>query len=161
MNNSVTKERKYEGYFKKGLALMHKQRRWIIFTVLFIFLIFSVNTTPGFAKVNNDDGKNEGKVMFIYKTDFEDLYRFLGVTKQEFKQLRKEKSIVEIAKEKGISEDKVFRYFISKKFDAYEVAYKKGDIDLRFIMDSCIRLKNDVEWEINVKKSKDGTLTTQ
>mgnify|MGYP000852370065 CR=1 FL=1 len=138
---------------------MYKQPGWINF--IFLIILFFVNATPGFENVNNNEGKNEGKVMFIYKTDFKDLYRFLGVTEQEYKQLRKEKSIVEIAKVKGISEDIVLRYFLSKKFEAYEASYKNGDIDLPFIMDSCIRLKDDVEWEINVKKSKDGTLKTQ
>ena len=137
---------------------MHKQPRWIVITFFFIPLLFIVSAIPTFAEGKNNE---EGEVIFRYRTDFEDLYRFLGVNEAEYNQIRKQKSIVEIAEEKGISEDEVFRYFIGKKFGALEKSYEKGDFDIRFVMDYCLRLKDDIEWEINVKKGEDGNLTTE
>lgn len=132
---------------------MFKQPRWMIITFLFIPLLFIVSATPTFAE--------EGKVIFRYKTDFEGISRFLGVNEEEYFKLRKQKSIVEIAKERGISEDEVFNYFSRKHIDALEKSYEKGDFDIRFAMDYCLRLKDDIEWEINVKKGKGGNLTTE
>lgn len=137
---------------------MHKQPRWIVITFFFIPLLFIVSAISTFAEGKNNE---EGEVIFSYRTDFEDLYRFLGVNEAEYNQIRKQKSIVEIAEEKGISEDEVFRYFIGKKFDALEKSYEKGDFDIRFVMDYCLRLKDDIEWEINVKKGEGGNLTAE
>ncbi|MFJ7932651.1 hypothetical protein [Peribacillus sp. NPDC096448] len=137
---------------------MFKQPRWMIITFLFIPLLFIASATPTFAEEKHND---EGKVIFRYKTDFEDLYRFLGVNDEEYFELRKQKSIVEIAKERGISEDEVFRYFVGKQLDALETGYKKGDFDSRFVMDYCLQLKEDIKWEINVKKDQDGNLSTE
>ncbi|MDP1420397.1 hypothetical protein Q8G35_18920 [Peribacillus simplex] len=138
---------------------MYKQLRWIVITFFLIPLLLIVSAIPSFAEGKNNE--EEGKVIFRYRTDFEDLYRFLGVNEAEYNQIRKQKSIVEIAEEKGISEDEVFNYFARKKFDALEKSYEKGDFDIRFVMDYCLRLKDDIEWEINAKKSKDGSLTTE
>ena len=55
----------------------------------------------------------------------------------------------------------MFNYFSRKHIDALEKSYEKGDFDIRFAMDYCLRLKDDIEWEINVKKGKDGNLTTE
>ncbi|MDF1998488.1 hypothetical protein [Peribacillus frigoritolerans] len=136
---------------------MYKQLRWIVITFFLIPLFLIVSAIPSFAEGKNNE---EGKVIFRYKTDFEDLYRFLGVNDEEYFELRKQKSIVEIAEEKGISEDEVFNYFARKKIDALEKSYEKGNFDIRFVMDYCLRLKDDINWEINAKKGKDGNLTT-
>lgn len=143
---------------KRELVLMNKQQRWIIITILLLPLLLIVSAIPTVAEEKENE---EGKVIFRYKTDFEDLYRFLGVNEQEYNQLRKENSIVEIAEKKGISEDEVFRYLARKKFDALEKGYENGDFDLRFVMDYCLRLKDDIEWQIHVKKGKDGDLITE
>lgn len=137
---------------------MYKQPRWMVITFFLIPLLLTLSAVPSFAEGKNNE---EGKVIFRYKTDFEDLYRFLGVTEAEYNQIRAQKSIVEIAEEKDISEDEVFKYFARKKFDALEKSYEKGDFDIKFVMDYCLRLKDDIEWEINVKKGKDGVLTTE
>ncbi|MGE7879746.1 hypothetical protein [Peribacillus muralis] len=137
---------------------MYKQLRWIVITFFLIPLLLIVSAIPAFAEGKNNE---EGKVIFRYKTDFEGISRFLGVNEEEYFELRNQKSIVEIAKERGISEDEVFRYFIEKRFDALKTAYEKGDFDIGFVMDYCLRLKDDIEWEINVKKGKDGGLTTE
>ena len=137
---------------------MYKQLRWIVITFFLIPLLLIVSAIPSFAEGKNNE---EGKVIFRYKTDFEAISRFLGVTEEEYFELRNQKSIVEIAKERGISEDEVFRYFVEKKFDALKTGYEKGDYDIGFVMDYCLRLKDDIEWEIKVKKGKDGSLTTE
>ncbi|MFF5399807.1 hypothetical protein ACFY5J_21060 [Peribacillus butanolivorans] len=137
---------------------MYKQLRWIVITFFLIPLLLIVSAIPSFAEGKNNE---EGKVIFRYKTDFEGISRFLGVTEEEYFELRNQKSIVEIAKERGISEDEVFRYFIEKRFDALKKSYEKGDFDIGFVMDYCLRLKDDIEWEINVKKGKDGKITTE
>ncbi|MFF2290995.1 hypothetical protein [Peribacillus butanolivorans] len=137
---------------------MYKQPRWIVITFFLIPLLLIVSAIPSFAEGKNNE---EGKVIFRYKTDFEAISRFLGVTDEEFFELRKQKSIVEIAKERGISEDEVFNFFARKHIDALAKSYEKGDFDVRFAMDYCLRLKDDIKWEINVKKGKDGSLTTE
>ncbi|MGM0890750.1 MAG: hypothetical protein ACQEW5_28470 [Bacillota bacterium] len=137
---------------------MYKQLRWIVITFFLIPLLIIVSPIPSFAEGKNNE---EGKVIFRYKTDFEAISRFLGVTEEEYFELRNQKSTVEIAKERGISEDEVFNFFARKHIDALEKSYEKGDFDVRFAMDYCLRLKDDIEWEINVKKGKDGNLTTE
>ncbi|MFJ7746764.1 hypothetical protein [Peribacillus sp. NPDC097295] len=90
---------------------MYKQLRWIVITFFLIPLFLIVSAIPSFAEGKNNE---EGKVIFRYKTDFEAISRFLGITQEEYFELRNQKSIVEIVKERGISEDEVFRYFVEK-----------------------------------------------
>lgn len=98
---------------------------------------------------------SEGKVVYRYKTDFKDLSEFLGVSNKEFEEMRKNKSIVEIAKDKGIKEEEVLRHVLGKKFDSLAAAYNKKDIDLNFIMDYVLYLKEDTIKEIHAKKTAD------
>ncbi|MCY8234773.1 hypothetical protein [Priestia endophytica] len=97
---------------------------------------------------------SEGKVVYRYKTDFKDLCVFLSVSNKEFEEMRKNRSIVEIAKDKGIKEE-VLHYFLEKKFNSLAAAYDKGDIDLNFIMDYVLYLKEDTIKEIHAKKPED------
>lgn len=67
---------------------------------------------------------------------------FFGISHKEFEEMRKNKSIVDIAKDKGIKEE-ILRYVLEKKFDSLVAAYDKKDIDLNFIMDYVLYLKED------------------
>lgn len=98
---------------------------------------------------------SEGKVVYRYKTDSKDLCEFLRVSNKEFEEMRKNKSIVEIAKDKGIKEEEVLRHVLGKKFDSLAAAYNKKDIDLYFIMDYVLYLKEDTIKEIHAKKPAD------
>ena len=148
----------------------YKHRLFILLTLTFI--IFSVTYLKGSAEnipkpnelnnqqieekdlKNQDINKEEGKVIFSLKTDFVSLTNFLGITEEEFFKLKKNYSMLEIAEKQNISEDDLFRYLVSKHFEALDTHYKEGKVDLSFIMDYTLRLKEDIEFEMNAKAIK-------
>lgn len=147
----------------------YKHRLFILLTLTFI--IFSVTYLKGSAEnipksnelnnqqveekdLKNQDINEEGKVVFSFKTDFVSLTNFLGITEEEFFKLKKNYSMLEIAKKQNISEDDLFRYLVSKHFEALESHYKEGKVELSFIMDYTLRLKEDIEFEMNAKAIK-------
>lgn len=151
---------------------MKKHRLIILLTLTFI--IFSINyltssnTSSAEIKLTpielntqqvgdkdlkiQDADEDEGKVVFSLKTDFISLTNFLGIKEEEeYFKLKKSYSMLEIAEKQNISEDELFRYLVSKHFDALDSHYKEGKVDLSFIMNYTLRLKEDVEFEMNVK----------
>lgn len=148
----------------------YKHRLFILLTLTFI--IFSVTYLKGSAEnipkpnelnnqqieekdlKNQDINKEEGKVIFSLKTDFVSLTNFLGITEEEYFKLKKNYSMLEIAEKQNISEDDLFRYLVSKHFEALDTHYKEGKVDLSFIMDYTLRLKEDIEFEMNAKAIK-------
>ncbi|MBQ0139756.1 MAG: hypothetical protein KBT36_10695 [Kurthia sp.] len=97
-------------------------------------------------------GTNQGELVFSYKPDFEDLCSFLGISKDEYFKLRKSYSMLEIAQKQNIEEGELFNYLVSKRFQALNSHYNLKKIDLYFIMNYTLRLKEDVKWEMTVKK---------
>ncbi|MGG0284280.1 hypothetical protein ABEY41_03955 [Peribacillus butanolivorans] len=136
---------------------------FIVSAASILFISFPVAGKPlatsiasqGYSLEKNDTTESEGKVVFRYKNDFKSLAKFLNITEKEYFKLRNEKSMLEIAQQKGISEDELFRYLIDKHYKALESAYNKKEIDVHFIMDYVLRLKEDLYSEMNAKSIKD------
>lgn len=103
---------------------------------------------------NPEVNKGEGKVVFSLKTDFTSLTNFLGLTEEEYFKLKKSYSMLEIAEKQNISKNDLFRYLVSKHFEELDAHYKEGRVDLSFIMDYTLRLKEDIEFEMNAKSNK-------
>lgn len=131
----------------------------VLYSLLIVFSLFSfsvVNTISAetqpleeSVRVKEKDG---GEIVFRFKTDFLSLSNFLKLTEKDFFQLREDKSLVEIAKMQGINEGDLFNYLVDKRYKALESGYNKGQVDLYFVMNYVLHLKEDVEWEMKVKK---------
>lgn len=104
--------------------------------------------------LDTNEGEGEGRVVFSLKTDFVSLTNFLGITEEEYFKLKKSYSMLEIAEKQNISKDELLRYLVSKHFEALDSHYKEGEIDLSFIMNYTLRLKEDIEFEMNAKSIK-------
>ncbi|MCM3711106.1 hypothetical protein [Sporosarcina luteola] len=94
------------------------------------------------------------KEVFSYKTDFEALANLLNTTEKQYFALRKERSMLEIAELQGISEQELFNHLASENFNALKRAYDTDEVSLEFIMDYVLHLKEDLNWEMRIKKSK-------
>ena len=103
---------------------------------------------------NQDTNEGEGKVVFSLKTDFVSLTNFLGITEEEYFKLKKNYSMLEIAEKQNISKDELFNYLVSKHFETLDAHYKEGKIELSFIMNYTLRLKEDTEFVMNAKSIK-------
>ncbi|WP_338749560.1 hypothetical protein [Bacillus sp. FJAT-52991] len=95
---------------------------------------------------------DQGKVVFEFKTDFVSMAKFFKLNVKEFHQLRDKKSMVEIAQMQGINRNELFNYLVTQHYKHLELAYQKKQIDLEFIMDYTLHLKEDIIWEMHVKK---------
>ncbi|WP_339250835.1 hypothetical protein NSQ43_13010 [Sporosarcina sp. FSL W8-0480] len=95
---------------------------------------------------------SDGEIVFSYKTDFASLSSFLNISETKYFQLRKDKSMLEIAELQGISEEELLNYITLKNFEALETAYINGEVDLYFVMTYALYLKDDLNWEINAKR---------
>lgn len=97
---------------------------------------------------------DESKVVFEFKTDFASMAKFFKLSVKEFHQLREKKSMVEIAQMQGINRNELFNYLVAEHYKYLELAYEKKQIDLEFIMDYTLHLKEDIIWEMHAKKSE-------
>ena len=134
----------------------HRLLKLLALTFIILSIAYLNLSSKGSAEnilkpIDEDTNESEGKVVFSLKTDFANLTNFLGITEEEFFKLRKNYSMLEIAKQQNISEYDLFRYLVSKHFEALDAHYKEGKVDLSFIMDYTLRLKEDIEFEMNVK----------
>ena len=134
----------------------HRLLKLLALTFIILSIAYLNLSSKGSAEnilkpIDEDTNGSEGKVVFSLKTDFANLTNFLGITEEEFFKLRKNYSMLEIAKQQNISEYDLFRYLVSKHFEALDAHYKEGKVDLSFIMDYTLRLKEDIEFEMNVK----------
>ncbi|AWE08892.1 hypothetical protein DCE79_16745 [Lysinibacillus sp. 2017] len=151
----------------------NKHRLFILLTLTLIFSITYLNlSSKGSAEnilkpidinieqvevrdlKNQDTNEGEGKVVFSLKTDFVSLTNFLGITEEEYFKLKKNYSMLEIAEKQNISKDELFNYLVSKHFEALDAHYKEGKIELSFIMNYILRLKEDTEFVMNAKSIK-------
>ena len=151
----------------------NKHRLFILLTLTLIFSITYLNlSSKGSAEnilkpidinieqvevrdlKNQDTNEGEGKVVFILKTDFVSLTNFLGITEEEYFKLKKNYSMLEIAEKQNISKDELFNYLVSTHFEALDAHYKEGKIELSFIMNYILRLKEDTEFVMNAKSIK-------
>ena len=134
----------------------HRLLKLLALTLIILSIAYLNLSSKGSAEnilkpIDEDTNGSEGKVVFSLKTDFASLTNFLGITEEEFFKLRKNYSMLEIAKQQNISEYDLFRYLVSKHFEALDAHYKEGKVDLSFIMDYTLRLKEDIKFEMNVK----------
>ena len=78
----------------------------------------------------------QSRPEFTYKVDQEDLKRFLNTNDQEYKKAMSHgKTLVEFARTKGITEDKLTNYFIDNKTEQLDIALENGQIDKAFYRD--------------------------
>ncbi|KMY31414.1 hypothetical protein ACZ11_03955 [Lysinibacillus xylanilyticus] len=131
----------------------------VVMFLISIFLNSSISaksqTSENVGNSSNIENKDEGKVVFSYKRDFKALANFFNLTENEYFQMRGDKSMIEIAEIQGINKDDLFYYLVSKNYDALESAYNKGQVDLHFVMDYVLYLKQDVEQEMQAKRDID------
>ncbi|MGM7635324.1 hypothetical protein [Bacillus sp. Hm123] len=131
------------------------------FTVL--ICLFLINHTAATESQKVEDNKaplqvkekvDERKIVFEFKTDFASMAKFFKLSVKEFHQLREKKSMVEIAQMQGINRNELFNYLVAEHYKHLKLAYKKKQIDLEFIMDYTLHLKEDIIWEMHAKKSE-------
>lgn len=131
-------------------------KKIILYPFATLLLLFSavgtISAQSGSEESESESSYTEGKVVFELKTDFVSLAQFLHITEKEFHQLRKEKSMLEIAQMQGISKEELFNYLVAQHYKALETAYNKKQVDLHFVMDYVLHLKKDIEWEMSIKK---------
>lgn len=76
---------------------------------------------------------------------------FFNLTENKYFQMREDKSMIEMAEIQGINKDDLFYYLVAKNYEALESAYNKGQVDLHFVMDYVLYLKEDVEQEMQAQ----------
>jgi len=154
------KKEKNRNIIKNILGGLHMKKIKLCFTVAAIlFITYPVSAEslplPISSKSSPSQYKKietEGKVVFRYKSDFKSLAKFLNITEKEYFQLRKQKSMLEVAQMQGVSQKELFNYLASQQYKALKSAYYNKQIDLDFVMDYVLHLKEDLYWEMNVKK---------
>ncbi|MFT9819117.1 hypothetical protein [Lysinibacillus sp. NPDC056185] len=131
----------------------------VVMFLISIFLYNSISaksqTSENIENPSHIEKKDEGTVVFNYKTDFKSLANFFNLTENKYFQMREEKSMIEIAEIQGINKDDLFYYLVAKNYEALESAYNKGQVDLHFVMDYVLYLKKDVEQEMQAKRDID------
>ncbi|WP_374967669.1 hypothetical protein [Lysinibacillus sp. RS5] len=111
----------------------------------------SIETLVKYCSSSHIEKEDEGKVVFIYEKDFKSLASFFNLTENKYFQMREDKSMIEMAEIQGINKDDLFYYLVAKNYEALESAYNKGQVDLHFVMDYVLYLKEDVEQEMQAQ----------
>jgi|GEM_PF-6774698 len=131
----------------------------VFISLISIFLNSSISaksqTSENVENSSHIENNDEGKVVFSYKRDFKSLANFFNLTENEYFQMRENKNMIEIAEIQGINKDDLFYYLVAKNYEALESAYNKGQVDLHFVMDYVLYLKQDVEQEMQAKRHID------
>ncbi|MFJ8461681.1 hypothetical protein ACIQ57_21520 [Lysinibacillus xylanilyticus] len=127
----------------------------VVMFVISMFLNSSISaisqTSENIENSPQIEKEDEGKVVFNYEKDFKSLANFFNLTENKYFQMREDKSMIEIAEIQGINKDDLFYYLVAKNYEALESAYNKGQVDLHFVMDYVLYLKEDVEQEMQAK----------
>lgn len=150
--------------YKKWSERMNRNK--ILFTIFFFSVFYghssviqASNNSGILPEIIQDDDirkhlTEEGELQFQYKPDYEDFSNFLGISEKKYFELRKGKSMLEIAEKQNISKDELYRYWVLKYFEALDTHHQEGKIDHWFIMNYTLRLKEDIEWLMTVKSIK-------